>query len=115
MEESEKRSLCHDWIENMDECGLDDIIDEFIRSEKKSELNEVYLDNVMPCVPYQLCPKCNGQGQVTKPPYIAGDQETWSSSSAIHQCDVCNGRKIIPMHIVDNEPHCEIQWDQERK
>lgn len=48
-------------------------------------------------VPYQLCPKCNGQGQVTKPPHIAGDVYEWSSSSITFQCDVCNGSKIIPM------------------
>lgn len=48
-------------------------------------------------VPYQLCPKCNGKGQVTKPPYIAGDVHEWSSSSCIFTCDVCNGSKIIPM------------------
>ena len=32
-------------------------------------------------VPYQLCPKCNGQGTVSKPPYIAGDVYEWSSIS----------------------------------
>lgn len=48
-------------------------------------------------VPYQLCPKCNGQGQVTKPPYTPGDVYEWVSSSITFQCDVCNGSKIIPM------------------
>lgn len=48
-------------------------------------------------IPYQLCPKCNGQGQVTKPPYTPGDVNEWVSSSIIFQCDVCNGSKIIPM------------------
>ena len=52
-------------------------------------------------VPYQLCPKCNGQGQVSKPPWIAGDVYEWSNSSSIFPCDVCNGQKIIPM--------CQIQ------
>lgn len=47
-------------------------------------------------IPYQLCPKCNGQGQISKPPYIAGDVHEWSSSSYIFPCDVCNGSKIIP-------------------
>ena len=50
-------------------------------------------------VPYQLCPKCNGQGTVSKPPYIAGDVYEWSSSSCQFQCDVCNGQKIIPMFV----------------
>lgn len=48
-------------------------------------------------IPYQLCPKCNGQGQVTKPPYTPGDVHEWVSSSITFQCDVCNGSKIILM------------------
>ena len=54
-------------------------------------------------VPYQLCPKCNGQGTVSKPPYIAGDVYEWSSSSCQFQCDVCNGQKIIPMFVLPQE------------
>jgi len=54
-------------------------------------------------VPYQLCPKCNGQGQISKPPYIAGDVHEWSSSSCIFPCDVCNGSKIIPMCEIKNK------------
>ena len=46
-------------------------------------------------IPYQLCPKCHGQGTVSKPPYIAGDVFQWSSTSALHVCDVCNGAKVI--------------------
>lgn len=44
---------------------------------------------------WQKCPKCNGQGIVSKPPYVAGDVYEWSSTSAVHTCDVCNGAKII--------------------
>lgn len=51
-------------------------------------------------VPYQLCPKCNGQGTVSKPPYLAGDTHEWTSTSLSHQCDVCNGAKLIPMFII---------------
>jgi DnaJ-class molecular chaperone len=43
----------------------------------------------------QLCPKCNGQGIVTKPPWIAGDVYEWSSTQASYTCDVCNGAKVI--------------------
>lgn len=49
-------------------------------------------------VPFQKCPKCDGQGIVSKPPYIAGDVYQWSSSELTHQCDVCNGAKIISMN-----------------
>ena len=45
---------------------------------------------------YQICPKCNGQGVMSKPPFIAGDQTESTSSSCVHTCDVCNGAKIIP-------------------
>ena len=54
--------------------------------------------STVPAIPYQLCPKCNGQGQVSKPPHIAGDVHEWSSSSTVFPCDVCNGSKIIRWH-----------------
>lgn len=41
-------------------------------------------------IPYQLCPKCNGQGTVSKPPYLYCQ----------FQCDVCIGQKIIPMFVL---------------
>lgn len=44
---------------------------------------------------WQLCPKCNGQGITSKPPYIPGDVYEWTSTSGAHQCDVCKGNKII--------------------
>lgn len=48
--------------------------------------------------PYQKCPKCDGQGTVSKPLYVPGDVFNWSESTGlVHQCDVCNGAKIIPM------------------
>lgn len=45
---------------------------------------------------WQKCPKCDGQGTVSKPPWIAGDVYEWSSTSVSHQCNVCNGAMIIP-------------------
>lgn len=47
---------------------------------------------------YQLCPKCNGQGIVSKPPWVAGDVDQWTSSAASYICDLCNGAKVIPQH-----------------
>jgi hypothetical protein len=44
---------------------------------------------------WQKCPKCDGQGTVSKPPYIAGDVYEWSGTSSQFQCNVCNGRMII--------------------
>lgn len=42
----------------------------------------------------QLCPKCNGQGTVSKPPWVAGDVYQWTSATSFI-CDVCNGAKVI--------------------
>ena len=44
---------------------------------------------------YQLCPKCNGQGTLSKPPYIPGDVYQWTTSQASFTCDVCNGSKVL--------------------
>lgn len=45
-------------------------------------------------VPYQLCPKCNGDGIVLVNKWYGSPT---SISSGVHTCDVCNGNKIIPM------------------
>ena len=65
--------------------------------EKAKEMEGEQKKQLQP-IPYQLCPKCNGQGQVSKPPYIPADVHVWASSSGIFFCDVCNGSKIIPMY-----------------
>ena len=44
---------------------------------------------------WHKCPKCDGQGIVSKPPWIAGDVYEWSSTTLTHQCNVCNGQMII--------------------
>jgi hypothetical protein len=46
-------------------------------------------------IKYQKCPKCDGQGTVSKPRYVAGNVHESLSSSVSHICDVCNGNKII--------------------
>jgi DnaJ-class molecular chaperone len=43
----------------------------------------------------QLCPKCNGQGIVSRPPWVPGDVAQWSSPATSYPCDVCKGLKII--------------------
>lgn len=43
---------------------------------------------------WQACPVCGGQKFVSKPPHVAGDQQTWSSDQATHKCPVCNGKGI---------------------
>ena len=42
------------------------------------------------------CPVCNGHKTVNKPPWIAGDQQTWySDSTQPYPCQACNGTGII--------------------
>lgn len=62
-------------------------------AEMNTELSSIKVHYI----PYQKCPKCDGQGTVSKPPYIAGDVYQWSATQCTFTCDVCNGAKIIPM------------------
>ena len=57
--------------------------------------NEPWAVIVPGSLEWQICPKCGGQGVMSKPPWIAGDVNEWSSTSCTHICDVCNGSKII--------------------
>lgn len=43
----------------------------------------------------QLCPKCNGQGIVSKPCWVVGDVTEWTSTALSYPCDLCNGAKVI--------------------
>lgn len=55
----------------------------------KKEIELKY--NILNCVPYQICPVCNGAGQVVAHGFTSSVYET---------CTVCHGAKIIPMHIL---------------
>lgn len=50
----------------------------------------------------QLCPKCNGQGIVSKPPWLAGDVNQWCASEYTHTCNLCNGAMIL--YVPDDPP-----------
>lgn len=67
-------------------------------------MEQEIVNEVIRFVPYQLCPKCLGQGIVSRPPYIAADIPSWSSTQMSYQCDVCNGSKIIPQCVLNSEP-----------
>ena len=58
----------------------------------------------------QLCPKCNGQGIVSRPPWVPADVLTWSSSQSTFQCDVCNGAKIL--YVPDDAPNTDFNLTQ---
>jgi len=50
-------------------------------------------------IPYQLCPKCNGDGTVLVQNW---NQHETSISGGLQTCNLCNGAKIIPMY---EHPH----------
>lgn len=43
------------------------------------------------------CPTCNGTGKVSRPPWVAGDQASWLSTTSAGPwpCQSCNGRGIL--------------------
>ena len=46
-------------------------------------------------IPYK-CPVCDGTGLVSRPPNVAGDQETWTSdSTGPFECKACKGSGIV--------------------
>jgi len=43
-----------------------------------------------------LCPKCRGQLRVNEPPWIAGDQASWTSTgTTTYPCPVCKGYGFV--------------------
>lgn len=55
----------------------------------------------MKMIPH-TCPVCGGQGTVSKPPWIAGDQNEWVSGTLEpYSCKACAGAGIV--------------WEKEKK
>jgi len=53
------------------------------------------------------CPVCNGMGHIWTPPYIPGDQETYTGCKIeSYPCMACNGTGIV-----SEETDCEISLD----
>ena len=49
---------------------------------------------------YQKCPICDGTGLVSKPPWIAGDQDSWTcSGTGPYPCTACNGTGLLWLNI----------------
>lgn len=46
-------------------------------------------------IPYQLCPKCGGTGEVLNDNKMVG---CCGISSGVETCDLCHGNKVIPMY-----------------
>jgi len=46
-------------------------------------------------VPYK-CPCCDGMGKRLRPPYVAGDQDSWvASGTGLYDCVACGGTGIV--------------------
>lgn len=47
-------------------------------------------------VAWQKCPVCDGTGLVSRPPWVAGDQREWmSSSTGPWPCKACHGTRMV--------------------
>jgi len=43
-----------------------------------------------------VCPNCNGQKIVSRPPWLAGDQQEWSSTGTdTYPCPTCDSRGYL--------------------
>ena len=63
--------------------------------DPKMKIKELQYELKKKWQPRQLCPKCQGQGFVRKPPWVPADVNEWSSSATSFVCDVCDGNKLI--------------------
>lgn len=90
-----ENEIRHIFESGANELRVYEMVVNFIEGLRPIEINQ----NKITTYELQKCPKCDGQGSVSKPPYVPGDVHQWSSTSATHICDVCNGQKIIPQFI----------------
>ena len=44
---------------------------------------------------WQKCPKCDGQGAVSYPPYMPAGVQQYATSATSFVCDVCHGMKVL--------------------
>ncbi|HCY40419.1 MAG TPA: hypothetical protein DHV48_03560 [Prolixibacteraceae bacterium] len=67
---------------------MDKLCDGYTLPDTESKCNK---HGVINCVPYQTCPKCGGDGNLLRynSPNLLG--------MTVPICDVCEGKKIIPM------------------
>jgi hypothetical protein len=102
-EDSEEYKL---WSEIVNDIYLEyDTTDNASEADSLTEKIEKLLDLVSrPVEPevsdangghWQKCPKCDGQGIISKPPWINGDQNTWTASEGSYTCNLCNGQMVI--------------------
>ena len=61
---------------------------------------------------WQKCPVCNGTGLVSRPPWVAGDVPSWSSTgTGPYPCRVCGGKGVLlapDEHHATDPPRIEL-------
>jgi hypothetical protein len=51
------------------------------------------------------CPVCNGHKTVSRPPWVAGDVESWVSTNTTgYECPACKGTGIVWEKPEENKP-----------
>jgi hypothetical protein len=55
------------------------------------EVPVVFYEAVQPYV----CPVCRGSGKVSRPPWVAGDIDSWTGTGDIYDCNACKGTGIL--------------------
>lgn len=77
--------------------------------KKKTKTQKPVNCSVLSVVPYQLCPKCSGDGKVLIKNWYGS---LTSISSEPEVCNLCHGAMIIPMHTVLTEYNIQNEKEQ---
>lgn len=104
----DKHKLAHEYAETQCPIYPGDHVDKY---KKHAEVRDAFLagyemaiedfkqdkgiDDKVEFGEWQICPKCSGQGIVSKPSHVAGDVNTWTANATSFCCNVCNGEKIL--------------------
>jgi DnaJ-class molecular chaperone len=70
------------------------------KEKKCQKCTDSHCSYTVSTVPYQLCPKCGGDGIVMVQNW---DGSITSISSGLQTCNLCGGEMIIPMHVMPIE------------
>ena len=62
-----------------------------------------------------LCPNCNGQKTVSKPPYIAGDVHEWTGTGEHYPCPTCNSKGYIALEKAHGERIGELMMESQER
>jgi hypothetical protein len=93
-----KRTAKDQFLLNWDEGDTDNSPTKMERHlekviiEAQQQVKNLNIPAAINCVPYQVCPKCAGDGDLFR-----YHSPALMSTNARPICDVCDGKKIIPM------------------